>query len=333
MFLTRVKCIFTQSVWEFPLRLWVPAACRPMDSILNMSLIEIYAVTSSISGRGRIRPIMYFELATGFLPVLALGLLARLALGVPLSVLAAAVLVYAALCAVLGLRWKRPARTLGAANRVTLLRGGLVCLIAGSLVVPQALVEHADIVAAVALLALALDGLDGWVARRTGSASAFGARFDMELDAFFILVLCLCLMTIGKVGAWVVAIGALRYVFVLAMRVWSWLERPLPESMRRKFICVWQVASLLLCLTSWVDAGLASVLLGVALVLLLVSFGIDTFWLHRRRHECSEAGGSGFRDAQPAEPRLLEALAGARGASHDEMVWAEPGQAQPGGRP
>lgn len=313
--------------------LWVPEACRPMGSILIFSFNEIFAVISSILGRGRSRPIMYFELATGFLPALALGLLARFALGVPLSVLAAAFLVYAALCALLGLRWKRPARTLGAANRVTLVRGGLVSLIAGSLVVPQALVEHADVVAAVALLALALDGLDGWVARRTGSASAFGARFDMELDAFFILVLCLCLMTIGKVGAWVVAIGALRYVFVLAMRVWSWLDRPLPESMRRKFICVWQVASLLLCLTSWVDAQLAGVLLGVALVLLIVSFGIDTLWLHRRRHACRQTADSGFQDAPAAEPLPLEALARGRGASHDEIVWAEPGQAQPGGRP
>ena len=37
--------------------------------------------------------------------------------------------------------------------------------------------------------ALALDGVDGQVARRTGTASELGARFDMEVDAFLILVL------------------------------------------------------------------------------------------------------------------------------------------------
>ena len=34
-----------------------------------------------------------------------------------------------------------------------------------------------------------LDLVDGWVARRTGTASPFGARFDLETDAALILVL------------------------------------------------------------------------------------------------------------------------------------------------
>ena len=38
-------------------------------------------------------------------------------------------------------------------------------------------------------VALALDGVDGWVARRTRTVSALGARFDMEVDAFLVLML------------------------------------------------------------------------------------------------------------------------------------------------
>ena len=38
-------------------------------------------------------------------------------------------------------------------------------------------------------MALLLDAVDGGVARRTGTVSGFGARFDMEVDAFLILVL------------------------------------------------------------------------------------------------------------------------------------------------
>ena len=38
-------------------------------------------------------------------------------------------------------------------------------------------------------VALALDGVDGRVARRTETVTAVGARFDMEVDAFLILVL------------------------------------------------------------------------------------------------------------------------------------------------
>ena len=40
-----------------------------------------------------------------------------------------------------------------------------------------------------AAVALALDPADGWLARRTGTASALGARFDGEVDAFLILAL------------------------------------------------------------------------------------------------------------------------------------------------
>ena len=36
-----------------------------------------------------------------------------------------------------------------------------------------------------------LDGTDGWLARRSGVVSAFGARFDMETDALLIMVLAL----------------------------------------------------------------------------------------------------------------------------------------------
>jgi phosphatidylglycerophosphate synthase len=280
---------------------------------------EIFTVVRSLMGFARKRPILYLDLAAGLLPVVGLAVLARYTLDAPLRFIAATVLVYASLCALIGWRWPRPACALGAANRVTLLRGGLISLIAGTLVVPQALTEHANLVAVVALLALVLDGLDGWVARHTGSASAFGARFDMELDAFFILVLCLCLVTLGKVGAWVVAIGALRYVFVLAMRLWAWLDQPLPDSLRRKLICVWQVVSLLLCLSSWVDTGLANILLGMALLLLVVSFSVDVAWLFRHRGESVEPvtgpGASGVQSvvSQP------EATAFLRNESHDQQ--------------
>ena len=40
-----------------------------------------------------------------------------------------------------------------------------------------------------ATVALLLDAVDGQVARRTNTVSALGARFDMETDAFLVLVL------------------------------------------------------------------------------------------------------------------------------------------------
>ena len=55
---------------------------------------------------------------------------------------------------------------------------------------------------ALAVVALVLDAVDGWVARRTGTTSPLGARFDMEVDAFLILVLSVYVApSTGAVGA------------------------------------------------------------------------------------------------------------------------------------
>ena len=111
----------------------------------------------------------------------------------------------------------------------------------------------------------------------------------MELDAFLILVLCALLWVLDKAGLWVFAIGAMRYLFVLAMRPWPWLAAPLPPSLRRKSVCVWQVGSLLLCLLPGVRGSFALVLLGTALALLVWSFALDVRWL-QRQHAVSTVG-------------------------------------------
>lgn len=171
---------------------------------------------------------------------------------------------------------------IGAANRVTLLRAVFTAVFAGLLPHAGLLSVHAWWLVAMATLPLALDGVDGWVARRRG-ASAFGARFDMELDAFFVLVLAAWMMALDRAGPWVLLIGALRYLFIAAGRLLPALRAPLPESFRRKTICVWQQVTLLVCLAPITPAGLATAGLALALLLLLWSFGRDTLWLLRQR--------------------------------------------------
>lgn len=210
--------------------------------------------------------------------LVALSVLAEDVVGLPPQVMWAGSGVLLAIGAALLHQWPDLRMTLGPANRVTLGRAVLVALVAGALAAPAWVQQHALLLAAVAGVALLLDGVDGWVARRCRCASAFGARFDMELDAFLILVLCVHLLVMGKAGSWALAIGAMRYGFVAAMRVWPWLDGPLPESTRRKLVCVWQVASLLLCLLPFVGPGLAVPLLVLALVLLAWSFVIDVRW-------------------------------------------------------
>ena len=99
----------------------------------------------------------------------------------------------------------------GWANAVTALR---VAMVWGIGVRLQGAPEM--LLALVVLGLFALDGADGYLARRQGTASEFGALFDMEADAFFVLVVELVLFQRGDLGVWILVTGVLRYVYVLA---------------------------------------------------------------------------------------------------------------------
>src|SRR5436190_23962284 len=109
--------------------------------------------------------------------------------------------------------------TFGIANCITAVRAVLVVLAATVIGRPPT-PPAAWFVAGMAIAATVLDGVDGWAARRFGQSSAFGARFDMEVDALLIMALSVLAWRYGKAGAWVLASGLLRYVFVVAGWVW-----------------------------------------------------------------------------------------------------------------
>jgi phosphatidylglycerophosphate synthase len=169
----------------------------------------------------------------------------------------------------------------GIANQVTLLRAGLVCLASGALLAGGPSAISGWSLAAVVAAALSLDAADGWLARRFCLASGFGARFDLEIDALLILILALLVLQTGRVGPWVLAIGLMRYVFVLASWLFPKLRRLLPPSRRRQAVCVQQGVALLLCLLPPVGSLLANVSAGLALLALLASFAVDIIYLLR----------------------------------------------------
>ncbi len=168
----------------------------------------------------------------------------------------------------------------GPANWMTTLRLALVAMIAGFIGEP-ATPENAGFVASVAIVAAALDGLDGWLARRTRLSSAFGARFDMEVDALLILVLAVLAWEYAKAGTWVLLSGLLRYMFLAAGWVWPWMQNRLPPSRRRQAICVVQVVGLIATVSPLLVWQLSRLVAGVALSALSYSFLIDTLWLWR----------------------------------------------------
>lgn len=170
---------------------------------------------------------------------------------------------------------------IGAANRITFYRALGVLILAAGLADPYAAVSQQWFWASLAMAILILDGVDGYLARRLNASSDFGARFDMEVDAALTMTLCLGVWMLGVAGAWVLMLGLMRYAFVAAGWVWPWVNRPLSESVRRKIICVWQIASLVIALLPVTPASAAVWILALALALLAYSFTVDLAWLYR----------------------------------------------------
>ena len=175
------------------------------------------------------------------------------------------------------------APSFGAANGVTLARGAMTLLLAAVIGVRSSAALGWTVVA-VAAIAVVLDGVDGRLARSRNEANAFGARFDMEVDALLILVLAALVWHLDKAGAWILAAGLLRYAFVLASFGLSWMRRDLPPSRRRQTVCVLQIVSLIGALVPSVSPPLSAAVALAGLVLLVWSFGVDVMWLARRAH-------------------------------------------------
>ena len=176
----------------------------------------------------------------------------------------------------------------GHANLVTALRAGLISLVSAVVLFSETFGrERNDVLiwatAATVLLALALDGVDGALARRFHQASPFGARFDMELDAFLVFILSIAALVLDKAGAWVLLIGLMRYLFVAAQRFLPWMRTALPESFRRKLICVVQIAALCSVMLHFVTEPVSGWVCSTALALLLYSFAADIRYLNARR--------------------------------------------------
>ncbi len=175
-----------------------------------------------------------------------------------------------------------PGPGLGPANRVTLARACLAMPV-GALALhpgPQSDAAYWWIIL-LSTVVLVLDGVDGRVARSTGTGTPFGARFDMELDAALILALSVLVWTSGRAGPWVLLIGIMRYGFVAAGWIRPALAAELPESFRRKTVCVVQGIVLLVALGPVIPYVLAVSVLAAGLLMLCYSFAVDLVWLVR----------------------------------------------------
>jgi phosphatidylglycerophosphate synthase len=222
------------------------------------------------------------------------------------------------------------ASALGPADRVTLARAALVGGVAALAVVSYHRPVPVRLLVALTVVALVLDAVDGAVARHTGTASPLGARFDMEVDAF--LLLALSLYVARPMGGWVLAIGAMRYAFVVATWLLPWMRGSLPPRYWRKVVAATQGVVLVVATADVLPRPLVAAALAGSLALLVESFGRDVTWLWSHRDGSGRGGRShGLRGG----PRLLERLVGDIGGDlgevrtvharlHDPQHQAEP---------
>jgi CDP-alcohol phosphatidyltransferase len=193
------------------------------------------------------------------------------------------------------------------ADRVTLARAAFVAVVAA--LVADSFVESVSVASlvAVAAVALVLDAVDGWVARRTVSGR-LGAKLDGEVDAFLILVLSIYVAR--STVAWVLLIGAARYAFAAGELVLPWMREQLPPRNWRKLVAATQGIVLTVATANALPWVVTRVLLAGALVLLAESFGRDAWWLRARRFSMrSEPDAStALAPAAPARRRIRTVL-------------------------
>lgn len=190
--------------------------------------------------------------------------------------------VLGALAVLLGLQseGRYPHARLGLCNVITFTRAAGITVMAGLVLAPVSGLGW--VLVALAGGMLALDGLDGWAARRAQLQSQFGARLDVETDVAFALTLAALAVALGQVGPWFLLLGLMRPLFLVAGRVWPALRAPLPDARWRKRMAALQM-TVQVVLIAPVLAPPVSTWLGAALLTaMVVSFAVDIRWLLRQ---------------------------------------------------
>jgi hypothetical protein len=157
-----------------------------------------------------------------------------------------------------------------------LLALAVAVLVARSFVAPP----RTALLVTLAAVALVLDAVDGEVARRT-ACTRFGARYDMEVDAFLVLVLSV--RVADTVAWWALLIGLARYLLLVAGWCCPWLRGETPPRYWAKVVAAVQGVVLTVVAAGVLPRWLALTALAVALVLLAESFGHQVRQLRRSR--------------------------------------------------
>ena len=118
---------------------------------------------------------------------------------------------------------------MGWGNALTLLRGVMFAGLTGFLFSPQPPGSLAWLPAGLYTLGVLIDGLDGYIARRSGQATRLGEILDMSMDGWGMLVAATLAVQYGQVPAWYLLVGFARYLFLGGLWLRERLSWPIFE--------------------------------------------------------------------------------------------------------
>ncbi|MFB6168017.1 MAG: CDP-alcohol phosphatidyltransferase family protein [Haloferacaceae archaeon] len=154
---------------------------------------------------------------------------------------------------------------LGGANLVTLARGILLAWLAGFAVVEWLGGPLTAVPVALYAGNVALDGVDGALARRRGYVSALGARLDAEFDGIGVLVGVGVAVAADLLPAAFLLVGVVKYAYLAA----GWLVRrrgralgPLPSRASRRPLAALQMLVVTAVLSTLLVPGAATLVAG-----------------------------------------------------------------------
>ncbi len=160
-----------------------------------------------------------------------------------------------------------PSDLLGVANYMTIVRAGLYCIVGGFVVVPPS--GRLTWVPAVCYgTGVALDLLDGRVARTLGRETPLGRRLDMAIDTFGFVVAPVVAVAWGQLPVWYLSLSAARYVYRGLKYQRRLRELPLfdrPDSELGRYLAGGQMAFLTAVLTPAVSQTTAAAVAPIAL--------------------------------------------------------------------
>jgi CDP-diacylglycerol--glycerol-3-phosphate 3-phosphatidyltransferase len=182
-------------------------------------------------------------------------------------------------------------RSIGLANGLTLLRGGLYAAVLGFVVVPPE-AGVAWVAAACYGLGVALDRVDGAVARTVGKQTDLGRRLDMAFDTFGFVAAPLVAVVWGILPVWYLALSAARYCYRAGTGLRRLRGRPVfdpPDDGLSRTLAGVQMAFLTAALVPATPAWLVRWVAPVALAASLLVFGRD--YLHAAGRLPRNGGG------------------------------------------